>query len=184
MNETDRTHRPHVPTLTEVIEVEHMHIDTDAEPDVAFASGDEPPHMIVTRNLPDKAMTPGWAPIKNVVLPAHTDGELPFAEVASPPDDLSNVPLLDDPVLTSEVVAALPVLPADLSHDQVVHRVMVDVQRRIDSMLEFRLREELAPIMARHTDAMIREMRDELSDTMRDVVTRSVTQELAKLRQR
>jgi hypothetical protein len=31
---------------------------------------------------------------------------------------------------------------------------------------------------------MIREMRDELSDTMRDVVTRSVTQELAKLRQR
>ena len=86
--------------------------------------------------------------------------------------------------LQGDLFSGLPVLPADLSHDQVVHRVMVDVQRRIDSMLEFRLREALAPILARHTDAMIREMRDELSDTMRDVVTRSVTQELAKLRQR
>ena len=63
-------------------------------------------------------------------------------------------------------------------------RVMVDVQRRVDSMLEFRLREALTPILARHTEALIRDMRDELSLTMRDVVTRSVAQELAKLRPR
>ena len=61
---------------------------------------------------------------------------------------------------------------------------MVDVQRRVDSMLEFRLREALTPILARHTEALIRDMRDELSLTMRDVVTRSVAQELAKLRPR
>ena len=94
------------------------------------------------------------------------------------------MPLLSDPVLTSEVVASMPAQPAELTHEQLVQRVMVDVQRRVDSMLEFRLREALTPILARHTEALIRDMRDELSLTMRDVVTRSVAQELAKLRPR
>ena len=183
MNETDRPHLPHVPTLTEVIEP--LHLDTDAAPDTAPASADEPPHMIVTRNLPEKkGGTPDWVPLKTLVLPTHPDGEAPASELGQPPVDLSDVPLLSDPVLTSEVVASMPAQPAELTHEQLVQRVMVDVQRRVDSMLEFRLREALTPILARHTEALIRDMRDELSLTMRDVVTRSVAHELAKLRPR
>lgn len=184
MNETDRPHLPHVPTLTEVIEVEPLHLDTDTAPAPAPVLGDAPPHMIVTRNLPEKEDAPDWVPLKTLVLPTHPEAGTATPEFGQPPLDLSDVPLLSEPVLTSEVVASMPVQPAELTHEQVVQRVMVDVQRRVDSMLEFRLREALTPILARHTEALIRDMRDELSLTMRDVVTRSVAQELAKLRQR
>ena len=67
---------------------------------------------------------------------------------------------------------------------QLAQRVLNDVQRQIDSMLEFRLREAMAPVLARHSEAIVRELKDELARTMRDVVARSVAQEVAKLRQR
>jgi hypothetical protein len=182
MNETDRPHLPHVPTLTEVIEVEPLHIETAEASAQTGAPGEEPPHMIVSRNLPDHDADHSWKPIKNLVLPDHPDQAAAGARQQSL--ELSEVPVLTEPVLTAEVVAALPVMPAELTHEQVAHRVMMDVQKRVDSMLEFRLREALAPILARHTEAIIRDLRDELSDTMRDVVSRAVTQELAKMRQR
>lgn len=78
-------------------------------------------------------------------------------------------------------VAAMPELP---SEQQISQRVLQDVQRQIDSMLDFRLREALAPVLARHTDALVQDLRQELSHTLRDVVNRAVSQELAKLRQR
>jgi hypothetical protein len=62
--------------------------------------------------------------------------------------------------------------------------VLSDVQKQIDSMLEFRLKEAMAPLLARHTEAIARDLRDELNRTLKDVVARSVAQELAKLRQR
>lgn len=74
---------------------------------------------------------------------------------------------------------SLPVLEGQLAQ-----RVLTDVQRQIDSMLEFRLREALAPVLARHSEAIVRELKDELARTMRDVVARSVAQEVAKLRPR
>ena len=180
MNETDRPHLPHVPTLTEVIEP--LHLDTEAAPVQPSVQGEEPPHMIVSRNLPERDGAPGWTPIKTLVLPTHADEGA--SGTGQQPRELADVPLLTEPVLTSEVVAALPVKSAELTHDQLAQRVMADVQRRVDSMLEFRLREALTPILARHSEAIIRDLRDELSLTMRDVVTRSVAQELAKLRQR
>lgn len=67
---------------------------------------------------------------------------------------------------------------------QLVQRVLTDVQRQIDSMLEFRLREALAPVLARHSEAIVRDLKEDLACTMRDVVARSVAQEVAKLRQR
>ncbi|WP_375213730.1 hypothetical protein [Aquabacterium sp.] len=66
----------------------------------------------------------------------------------------------------------------------VTQRVLGDVQRQIDGMLEFRLREAMAPVLARHSEAMVRDLKDELARTLRDVVARSVAQEVAKLRQR
>ncbi len=71
-----------------------------------------------------------------------------------------------------------------LLEGQLAQRVLNDVQRQIDGMLEFRLREALAPVLARHSEAIVRDLKDELSRTMRDVVARSVAQEVAKLRPR
>lgn len=111
-----------------------------------------------------------------------------------PPMPLDALPVL------GEVVSALPEqqprplphpmtpaqqdAPPTVSEAQLAHRVLSDVQRQIDSMLEFRLKEAMAPLLARHTDAIARDLRDELNRTLKDVVARSVAQELAKLRQR
>lgn len=83
------------------------------------------------------------------------------------------------------VTAAQPVVaPALPSEAQITQRVVQDVQRQVDSMLEFRLREAMGPLLARHTDALVEDLRQELSRTLRDVVARAVAQELARQRQR
>jgi hypothetical protein len=85
-------------------------------------------------------------------------------------------PLLDGPSL-APVAAAV-------DEEEIVDRVIVELQRHADLMLEFRLREAIEPTLARLTVALAVELRDELSATLRDVVARSVSQELARRRDR
>ena len=225
MNETDRRHLPQVPTLTEVIEVSSLHLDTDVVLEMGPAQGNESSQMVVSRNLREKTKPPSWTPLRTLVVPERPEMRPPDIDVGMPPLNLANVPVLSERVLTPEVQAAdvpmaevlteevvaseaiaaapppqssvpvpVPPLPSpapapavqavEVSEDQIVQRVMADVQRRVDSMLEFRLREAMAPILARHAEAIIQDLRNELSLTMRDVVTRSVAQEVAKLRLR
>lgn len=61
-------------------------------------------------------------------------------------------------------------------------RVIAEVERRIDAALEARLRDSLAPVMARASDALIREMRSELEGTLREVVADAVAEALARER--
>ena len=72
----------------------------------------------------------------------------------------------------------------EIDEAQLAQRVLSAVQKQIDGMIEFRLREALAPILARHSEALVRDLHEELNRTMRDVVARSVSQEMAKLRHR
>lgn len=130
MNPTSRAHPAHVPTLTEVIEVD---------------PSNEPAPLLPQR-LAFGAIT-------------HT--------VSTPPP----------PVVT-------PLEQVPVSEGHLAQRVLNDVQRQIDSMLEFRLREALAPVLALHSEAIVRDLKDELARTMRDVVARAVAQEVAKQRQR
>lgn len=74
--------------------------------------------------------------------------------------------------------------PSAIDERQLTSRVLADVQRQIDLMLEYRLREALAPAMARLTDALVHEARSELASTLRDVVARAVAVELARQRGR
>ena len=60
--------------------------------------------------------------------------------------------------------------------------MLADLQRQLDLMLEVRLREALAPVLARAADALIRDARKELTAALRDAVARSVAQELARRR--
>lgn len=68
--------------------------------------------------------------------------------------------------------------------DQLTERVLVDLQRQIDLMLDYRLREVLTPLLTRAVDGVVREARGELASTLRDVVARAVAQELARHRTR
>lgn len=87
----------------------------------------------------------------------------------------------------SETASAPPVVrPGAPSFDEaaVTRRVLEEVQRQIDLMLEYRLREALGPMLARVSDTLIREARDELASTLRDVVARAVAQEVERHRGR
>ncbi len=109
------------------------------------------------------------------------------------------VPVLTEVVLLSDPEAVdIPIEPSPPPHvepaansplsenveEQLVERVWADLQRQVDLMLEYRLRETLAPILSRATEAVVRESRQQLASTLRDVVARAVAQELARHRGR
>jgi hypothetical protein len=105
------------------------------------------------------------------VLPTLT--EVVRVEPAADGPPQGELPLLEAVVETSAV-----------DERQLTSRVLADVQRQIDLMLEYRLREALAPAMARLTEALVHEARSELASTLRDVVARAVAVELARQRGR
>jgi len=71
-----------------------------------------------------------------------------------------------------------------LDESQLTQNVLADVQRQIDLMLEYRLRDAIAPVLARASDALIRDLRAELAEALHEIVARAVAQELARHRQR
>lgn len=152
-----------VPTLTEVLDVSPPP-DLLLEPAV---EGAEPPTIVALTATPaplDLDLTqlesPGGASV------AKPDGSI---AVASPAHE------------AAEAVVAMPP-PYDPAVPAITERVLVDVQRRVDLMLEYRLRESLTPALARMTDNFIRDTRNELAATLREIVARAVEAELARER--
>lgn len=58
--------------------------------------------------------------------------------------------------------------------------VLFELEQRIDSLFEARLREALAPALARAADGLIREARQELSTVLRDLVEDAVVRALER----
>jgi hypothetical protein len=83
-----------------------------------------------------------------------------------------------------EAVAAPPGALTAIDEEQIVQRVLTDLQRHADLMFEYRLREVLTPALGKLTEGLLRDVRDELAATLRDVVSRAVSQELARRRSR
>lgn len=193
MNQFARPHPGQLPTLTEVIELVPPTPVGDAgmkstprpAPPLPGSPGAAP---IVTGGLASSQAPSNWTPMTTVVVPT-------LHEEAMPP--MSSALTMDLPVLEAVVPELLsvpaplpvpaappaPVLP-DITEAQLAQRVLGVVQKQIDGMIDFRLKEAIAPILARHSEALVRDLREELSRTMADVVTRAVAQEMAKLRQR
>lgn len=103
--------------------------------------------------------------------------EAPAASVAP----VSAASVLAAPVLAAQMPATAGRSPDE---DELVQRVLADVQRQVELMLEVKLREALAPVLTRATDALMREARNELASTLREVVARAVAQEIARHRGR
>lgn len=140
-------------------------------------NGTSRPHPAQVPTLTEIIDVQGPAPVASIGRPPVALDALPvLGEVVSPPGQQS-VPL-------ARPFPQQPDLPPAVTEAQLAHRVLSDVQRQIDGMLEYRLKEAMAPLLARHTEAIARDLRDELNRTLKDVVARSVAQELAKLRQR
>ena len=110
----------------------------------------------------------------------------------SPPS--SAVPVLTDVVDWQRAAApAPPAAPPNepaqpafgaLSQDDMVARIVSELQRQVDLVLDYRLRETLTPVLTRLADALVREARAELASTLRDVVAKAVSQELVRQRLR
>lgn len=103
--------------------------------------------------------------------------------------EVVDVPKLEAAVAPAETVAsrlaaARAAHTPETSEDQIVARVLAEVQRQVDLVLESRMREALAPALTRLSDALVREVRAELASTLRDVVTRAVAQEMSRHRAR
>lgn len=91
------------------------------------------------------------------------------------------------PVATAPAISPVPVPPdktrpatAPAADVQLTQRVLADLQRQVELMLEVRLREALVPILARASDALVRDARKELTAAMRDIVLRSIERELGR----
>jgi hypothetical protein len=102
-----------------------------------------------------------------------------------------SVPVLTEEVVPMGLVVPPHVAPAPLDTEPpraafdeqaVTQQVLLALQRQLDLMLEYRLREVLAPLLARAADGLVRDARTELAGTLRDLVERAVAQELARHR--
>jgi hypothetical protein len=100
------------------------------------------------------------------------------------PDDLAPAAVGAPPVVVAPPAVPMAPPPSPVDTDALTAQVLQQVQRRIDQMLEFRLREALAPMLAQTADALVQEARRELAATMRDVVQRAVAQEISRHRGR
>lgn len=137
---------------------------------------------------PHPAQVPTLTEVIDVQSPSQPPVAQPAVPATRPPVPLDALPVLGEivsqPPEQPTTTQPPPSVQPTVSEAQLAHRVLSDVQRQVDSMLEYRLKEAMAPLLARHTEAIARDLRDELNRTLKDVVARSVAQELAKLRQR
>jgi len=67
---------------------------------------------------------------------------------------------------------------------RVVQRVMADLDKQLDLMFEHRLREALTPVLARMTDGLVRELRNQLAANLREMVAKAVSLELDRHQKR
>ncbi len=80
-----------------------------------------------------------------------------------------------DPEQAAPPPVAGAVVAAELSAE-----VLFELEQRIDSHFEARLREALAPALARAADGLIREARQELGGALRELVEDAVTRALER----
>lgn len=108
-----------------------------------------------------------------------SDAGLDLASLGRPTVEL---PLLTD-ALNDEVrslpSAALPLPPSPIDEAALVHRVLGEVQPRIDALFEARLREALAPALARAADGLIRDVRADLAPALAEIVRDAVARAMA-----
>lgn len=103
------------------------------------------------------------------------------------PDD---IPVLDTPLMHPEKLAAEPLttipstpeLDWDAMELTVREAVLKQVLTRVDFVLEHRVRDGLADVLQTAVDKLADEIRTGLANSLNELVTRSVQQELLKIR--
>lgn len=136
-----------------------------------MSTGRPPPGSIPT--LTEVVSWPAVVP--PVTAPAAV-APVAAAPAPAPVPEPAPTPIPPEPV-------PAPVAQA-INEEQLRQRVLADIQKQVDLMLEVRLREALAPALARATDALVRDARKELASTLRDIVAKAVEREIASPNER
>lgn len=144
-----------LPTLTEVVQLA-------ADPWAAASR--------LATGQPDPAVLP-----QPVDLPGARAPTMLLAEVLAAPTQLptalpANAPTMADPVTMAP--------PPAWDEEQLTHRVLAVLEQRLDGLFEARLREALAPALARAADGLIRDLRPELTQALHDLVHDAVARAL------
>lgn len=181
MNAQVRPRIDEVPTLTEVIGFSESAAaaaggpSEPAGPALRRASAAQTPSAggpLSATLLDGGASAPAQPPRPGAALPTPASGRRDGGAT----DELALAPLAEMDVPVEGWLA--------VAETQITQQVLSDVQRQVDRMFEYRVREVLGPVLARLTDQLIEDARRELAATLRDVVRRAVAQELARLRGR
>ena len=98
----------------------------------------------------------------------------PVAPMPAPPPVVARPPLVPRRPLASTTVQAM------VSEEQLTQRVLLDLQKHVEQLLEQRLRETVEPALVRLADAMVNEARDQLAVALRELVANAVAHELAR----
>jgi hypothetical protein len=108
------------------------------------------------------------------------------AAVVSPDatNEIEQTPAVAPSITPQQEQAAVVRHAAMPTEDELIERVLGDLQRQVELMLEYRMREVLAPALARATESLVRDARIELASTLRDMVARAVAQEMTRHRGR
>jgi len=131
-----------------------------------LSTGRPPPGSIptLTEVVPWPNVAPGPPPPAPAPVPIAAAPELAAVQATAP---------------AQAPAAAAPEAPP-IGEAELVQRVMLDMQRQIEQLLEVRLREALAPAVVRATDTFAREARKELTSALRDIATQAVRRELER----
>ena len=160
-----------VPTLTEVIDWPHAEAAPKRDP------VEEPPLAPVPEPVREPPTEP--LPEQDPPSPPKPAQDPPPGPIDEPPPP----PMQARSAETGETAQPLSA-PTLLDERQLVERILLELQRQIDGVVEYRLREVLTPILSRATDAIVRDARSDLTVSLRALVAQSVAQELRRQRPR
>ena len=159
-----------VPTLTEVIEWPQAGLSAPGGPPV-----DEPPGR------------PAPEPVRDPTDPLpEQDPPVDVPPAREPPAVPDGEPL-PPPIRAAAELAVGAVAPSShaknpIGERQLKESILVDLQKQIDAVIEYRMREALTPILTRATDSIVRDARAELSRSLRTWIDESVARELRRQR--
>lgn len=119
---------------------------------------------------------PAHLPVLTEVLEEAPPVVQAWVDPASPP-----LPTLPEVDLSFPSVAPVLPTPSERMAEQLekaAARVRANVQLQVDQLLEARLREAMAPLLAQQADMLVFRLKMELSGWLDDMVARAVSQEL------
>ena len=152
-----------VPTLTEVL--------------------DWPPAELVVEH---PAMARSDSPAEGELATCTEDAVEPAtaAPLLESPSEPANepAPMLVDEAWVGDRPAeqAVPTLPFD--ETVLTQRLLLDLQRHVDTLLEQQIRASMQPLLNRLADTLALQAREELASAVRDMVALAVSREMIRLR--